>query len=102
MADYDGEGFSYVMSFFCTCFTSSIVVVFLLISGLPLNNRVCLTLLSLLALSLSVSILTLSLAYAGFLYHIMPEGVYHTTHGLVLWPLYLLITLITAILFHDI
>ena len=47
-------------------------------------------------------LLTLSLAYAGCLYNITPEGVYHTTYGIVLWPLYLLITLIIAILIHDI
>ena len=61
--------------FFYICFTSSLAIAFLLISGLPLNNRVCLTLL----VSLLVSLLTLSLVYAGCLYHIMPEGVYHIT-----------------------
>lgn len=99
MATYTGDGFIYLMTLLTICFSSSVTVAFILVSGVPMTNRICL---SMMTLGLCISLYSLFLAFAGFLYKITPESVYATaSYGFVLAPLYLLVALTTAVFIYT-
>ena len=98
LANSNGTDYMSYMTFNTICFCSSLATILILLSGVPLNNRLAM---SVLGIFISVTLVTLALSYNSALYVITPDHVFLNGYSYMILPIHILVGIICGIVAYH-